>query len=111
MCYLYFGAYLRFFVYFLDCILHTYPPPSPTFLVRIYCLLKEGREVFPLTLGCCFHILRTDGCDVGWLDRLRSNMTMENQAFEDVSSVEIYGEFSNVMSCHVSFQRSRCFKS
>lgn len=67
MCYLYFGAYIHF-VYFLDCILHTLLHLLRFCLGAEFGLLKEGREVFPLTLGCCFHILRTDIDDVGWLD-------------------------------------------
>ena len=79
--------------------LHTTYLPSS--ISSVFCLgaefglLKEGREVFPLTLGCCFHILRTDIDDVGWLDPWDLTWQWKTPAFEDVSPVE------NSFQCHV----------
>ena len=105
LCYLYFGAYIHF-VYFLDCILHTYPPPSLTFLFGCGIWPAQGRS-WGLSLDVGLLLPHPQNWYWRrWMVRpLRSNMTMENPSIWRCISCWKFVP----MSCHVSFQRSRCW--
>lgn len=109
MFYLYFGAYIRFFVYFLDCIPHTYPPPSPTFFWSFWCGISPAQgRLWGLSLDVGLLLPHPqNGWTWRWMVRpLRSKMTMENPSiWRCISCWNLWWIFQ----CHVSFQRSRCW--